>query len=110
MALDFAGSGRCGRGCGGGHGARLETGFDGGGDHTRVADRHADDHRGAPVKTLLLILLWSSAWAQFGWTQVEQPALGVMLDSKGAARPVFGVAASVTLGNGLAGGVVSMGC
>ena len=44
------------------------------------------------------------------WAQVEQPSVGWMLDSAGTVRPVFGVAASVTLGDPVATDVVSMAC
>ena len=44
------------------------------------------------------------------WAQIETPRLGVMLDRSGAARPVFGVSASVTLGDPVQTGVVSLAC
>jgi hypothetical protein len=47
------------------------------------------------------------ALAQSG---LDRPRLGVMLDSSGAARPVFGVAGSVTLGDPSEGAIVSCAC
>ena len=44
------------------------------------------------------------------WAQLEQPRIGVMLDSSGVARPIFGVSASVTRGDALVNGVTSMAC
>ena len=44
------------------------------------------------------------------WAQVEHPSVGWMLDSSGAVREVFGVAASVTLGDPIAANVASMSC
>src|SRR5713101_6330173 len=42
--------------------------------------------------------------------QIEHPRLGLMPDQNGAARPVEGVAGSVTLGDAIANGVMSLGC
>jgi len=44
------------------------------------------------------------------WAQVEQPRIGMMLDASGSARPVFGVSASVTLGDPVIADVVSLAC
>lgn len=42
--------------------------------------------------------------------QVERPSLGLMLDQNGAARPVLGVAGSVTLGDAIANDVQALAC
>lgn len=57
-------------------------------------------------KLLLNVLLFACA----GTAQIAQPKLGAMLARDGSARPVSGVAGSVTLGDSVASGVVSMGC
>jgi len=44
------------------------------------------------------------------FAQIERPQVGVMLDRNGDARPVWGVAASATLGNPILNGVLSMAC
>jgi hypothetical protein len=44
------------------------------------------------------------------WGQIEQPKLGIMLDRAGGARPVFGIAASVTIGDAVASDVLSVAC
>lgn len=44
------------------------------------------------------------------WAQVKQPRVGMMLDGAGSVRPVLGISASVTLGDPVAAGVVSMAC
>ena len=53
----------------------------------------------------VLFLLAVSAWAQ-----LQPPRLGTMVDRNGAARPVFGVAGSVTAGGPLATAVISSAC
>lgn len=58
------------------------------------------------MKALLLLAICSFAWAQ----GVNRPQLGKMLDSNGAVRTVYGIAASVTLGNAELTGVVSSAC
>jgi hypothetical protein len=45
-----------------------------------------------------------------GWGQVERPQMGKMLDANGALRTIYGIAASVTLGDVETSGVVSAGC
>jgi len=42
--------------------------------------------------------------------QIERPQLGLMLDANGAMRPVYGAAASATLGDPILTGVLSFGC
>ena len=49
-------------------------------------------------------------FAVAGWAQIERPQLGLMLDANGAARPVYGAAASATLGDPVLTGVLSFGC
>ena len=49
-------------------------------------------------------------FAIIGWAQIERPQLGLMLDSNGALRPVYGTAASATLGDPVLTGVLSFGC
>lgn len=44
------------------------------------------------------------------WAQVEQPRLGRMLDGDGAVRTVYGITASVHLGDAEITGVLSSGC
>ncbi len=44
------------------------------------------------------------------WAQVETPRIGMMLDSRGSMRPVYGVASSVTIGDPVEDGVVAMAC
>jgi hypothetical protein len=48
--------------------------------------------------------------AILGWAQIERPQLGLMLDANGAVRPVYGAAASATLGDPVLTGVLSFGC
>jgi hypothetical protein len=57
------------------------------------------------MKVFLMTLCASSAFAQ-----IEQPKLGTMLTHSGEARVVSGIAGSVTIGDAVAAGVVSMGC
>jgi hypothetical protein len=49
-------------------------------------------------------------FAMVGWAQIERPQLGLMLDADGAVRPVYGAAASATLGDPVLSGVLSFGC
>ena len=49
-------------------------------------------------------------FAVLGWAQIERPQLGLMLDATGAVRPVYGTAASATLGDPVLTGVLSFGC
>ena len=59
------------------------------------------------MRIFLVAALSVCAWAQTG---LERPPLGTMLDSNGAARPVYGVVGSVTLGGTTATGVLSIAC
>jgi hypothetical protein len=59
------------------------------------------------MRTTLPLLLAGCACAQ---SVLDQPRLGIMLDQQGAARPVRGVAASVTIGDAAATGVNSFAC
>jgi hypothetical protein len=43
-------------------------------------------------------------------SRIEQPQLGLMLDRGGAARPIYGVAGSVTCGDAVATGATGVGC
>jgi hypothetical protein len=45
-----------------------------------------------------------------GLAQIEHPGLGLMLDQNGEARPVLGVAGSVTLGDPIANDVQAVAC
>lgn len=49
-------------------------------------------------------------FAMVGWAQIERPQVGLMLDVNGAVRPVYGTAASATLGDPVLTGVLSFGC
>jgi len=49
-------------------------------------------------------------FAIIGWAQIERPQLGLMLDSNGVVRPVYGTAPSATLGDPVMTGVLSFGC
>jgi len=57
------------------------------------------------MKRVIFLLITVVAWAQ-----LQPPQLGVMVDRSGAARPVFGVASSVTTGPPLAAAVISSAC
>jgi hypothetical protein len=59
------------------------------------------------MRILTALAICTCAWAQSG---IEQPRLGKMLDRNGAVRTVYGIAASVTLGEAEITGVVSQGC
>jgi hypothetical protein len=50
------------------------------------------------------------ACAALGWGQIARPQLGLMLNAEGAVRPVYGTAASATLGDAVLTGVRSFGC
>jgi hypothetical protein len=54
-----------------------------------------------------MLLTCGVAWAQ---GTIDQPRMGVMVDGFARARPVFGVSASVTLGDPAASGVVAVAC
>jgi hypothetical protein len=45
-----------------------------------------------------------------GWAQLDRPALGKVLDGNGTIRTVYGIAASVTVGDGEVAGALSSGC
>ena len=49
-------------------------------------------------------------FAMAGWAQIERPQLGLMLDTNGSVRPVYGAAGSATLGDPVLTGVLSFGC
>ena len=57
------------------------------------------------MKIFLLSVMCGCAWAQ-----LDRPALGKMLDGNGTVRTVYGIAASVTLGDAEVAGVLSSGC
>jgi hypothetical protein len=59
------------------------------------------------MKILTAFAICSCAWAQSG---IERPRLGKMLDANGAVRTVYGIAASVTLGDAEITGVLSQAC
>ncbi|HTB12653.1 MAG TPA: hypothetical protein VK752_13820 [Bryobacteraceae bacterium] len=44
------------------------------------------------------------------WGQIDRPQLGKMLDGNGAVRTVYGIAASVAVGDAEIAGVLSSGC
>lgn len=56
------------------------------------------------------ILLFVVGAVVFAQSALNRPQLGVMVDSAGNARPLFGVAASVTAGDPVAQGVISSAC
>ena len=59
------------------------------------------------MKIFIALALCGCAWAQSG---VQRPQLGKMLDANGAVRTVYGIAASVTLGDAEIATVLSSGC
>ena len=59
------------------------------------------------MKILTVLAICSCAWAQSG---VERPRLGKMLDSNGAVRTVYGIAASVAVGDAEIAGALSQAC
>ena len=59
------------------------------------------------MKIFIAFALCGCAWAQSG---VERPQLGKMLDASGAVRTVYGIAASVTLGDTEIARVLSSAC
>jgi hypothetical protein len=59
------------------------------------------------MKIVTLFGICACAWGQSG---VETPQLGKMLDLAGAVRTVYGIAASVTLGDAETTGVLSAAC
>ena len=59
------------------------------------------------MKIVTLFGICACAWGQSG---VEVPQLGKMLDPAGAVRTVYGIAASVTLGDAETTGVLSAAC
>jgi len=48
--------------------------------------------------------------AACAFAQIEQPRIGVMLNLDGAARPLYGIHASATLGNPVVNGAISLAC
>lgn len=59
------------------------------------------------MKLLIAFAICGCAWSQ---SAMERPELGKMLDANGAVRTVYGIAASVSLGDVEAAGVVSSAC
>jgi hypothetical protein len=59
------------------------------------------------MKILITFAMCTCAWGQSG---IDRPQVGKMLDASGAVRTVYGIAASVTLGDAEIIGVVSQGC
>jgi hypothetical protein len=59
------------------------------------------------MKILTLFTICGCAWGQSGFAR---PQLGKMLDTSGAVRTVYGIAASVTLGDPETMGVLSSAC
>jgi hypothetical protein len=59
------------------------------------------------MKVVTLFGICACAWGQSG---VEVPQLGKMIDPSGAVRTVYGIAASVTLGDAETTGVLSAAC
>jgi hypothetical protein len=59
------------------------------------------------LKIVCLFAICAGAWGQSG---VARPQLGKMLDASGAVRTVYGIAASVTLGDAETTGVLSAAC
>jgi hypothetical protein len=59
------------------------------------------------MKILTAFAICTCAWAQSG---IDRPQLGKMLDATGAVRTVYGIAASVTLGDAEMTGVQSQAC
>jgi hypothetical protein len=59
------------------------------------------------MRPFLLVSLTVCAWAQSG---IEAPAIGAMVDSSGALRPVEGVAGNFLLGPAALPGVLSAAC
>ena len=57
------------------------------------------------MKVLIVLAMSSCAWSQ-----INRPQLGKMLDANGAVRTVYGIAASVTLGDAEMIGVLSSAC
>jgi hypothetical protein len=60
-----------------------------------------------PMKIIAAFAIGSCAWAQSG---IDRPQIGKMLDANGAVRTVYGIAASVTLGEVETTGVLSSAC
>jgi hypothetical protein len=59
------------------------------------------------MKIFIAFALCGCAWAQSG---VQRPQIGKMLDANGAVRTVYGIAASVTLGDAEIARVLSSAC
>jgi hypothetical protein len=59
------------------------------------------------MKILTAFTICTCAWAQSG---IDRPQLGKMLDANGAVRTIYGIAASVTLGDPEITGVLSQAC
>ena len=79
----------------------------------RPLDRDADDQSGASMKWLRftsLVISCAALHQRPAAAQIQQPQLGNMLDSEGFLRPIFGVAASASLGSSSLAGVNSFAC
>jgi hypothetical protein len=65
---------------------------------------------GRGLKSALLVCVWTCgvSWAQSGG--IDSPQMGVMVDGFQRARPVFGVSASVTVGDPVATAVIASAC
>jgi len=74
----------------------------------RLVAGGAEAPRGLKSAIRLLFLTCGLAWAQSGG--INPPQMGVMVDGFGRARPVFGVSASVTVGDPVGTGVVGSAC
>jgi hypothetical protein len=55
-------------------------------------------------------ILFAFAISTCAWAQINRPNIGKMLDANGAVRTVYGIAASVSLGDPEITGVLSQGC
>ena len=71
---------------------------------TRAAPTRRSSHQ---EWGFLLLIAATCAWAQSG---LDHPQLGMMLDSSGAARLVFGLPGSIGMADPAAASVVSLGC
>ena len=108
MAMDLIGGRGRGRGRSTRKRADLEKdgfGFDQ--RHPGPHNRHANDYLGTPMRIACVLLFSVVALAQSG---LNAPRLGMMLDTAGNARPVFGISGSATLGDPEKSGILSLAC
>ena len=68
-------------------------------------DRHTHDCRRCTMRFLAAFAICGCAWAQ-----IDRPQIGKMLDANGAVRTVYGIEASVSMGDVETNGVLSSGC